>query len=167
LHRAGVYVGQFRSTQYEDPDFVIPPRLVPEAAARLAPTIRSRNAQFEYWGWKVPDNIYYIRNVVQLLVNPVFLIVYRDPLAIARSSARHDGRDWDEQGQRLLYDAVAHTRMVRAFQQTLARGFHVFQLEAIHADPAAFVDDFRRALEPLDVPKEDLLRFVSREGGYR
>ena len=159
-------MGTFESTQYEDPDFGLPSTLAPEAAARLAPTIRSRNAQFEYWGWKFPDNIYYIRNVLHLLVNPVFLIIYRDPLAIARSSARHDGRNWSEQGQRLLYDAIMHTAKVRAFQQTLATPFHIFELEAIHADPSAFVDRLGEALQPLAVSREQQLRFVDRGGGY-
>ena len=166
LHRAGIYMGSFETTQYEDPDFELPPPLAGEAVARLAPTIRSRNAGFEYWGWKIPDNIYYVSNVIHLLVNPVFLIIYRDPVAIARSSARHDGLDWDEQRQRLLDAAVTHTRKVRAFQQRLVNGFHVFQLESIHADPGAFVDRLAELLHPLPVSREDLLEFVDREGGY-
>jgi hypothetical protein len=166
LHRAGVYMGKFRSNQYEDPDFKIPPKLAFEAPARLAPTIGSRNLQFEYWGWKVPNNIYYIRHVVQLLVNPVFLFIYRDPLAIAKSSAKHDGRNWEEEGGRLLDVAIAHTNRVREFQQSLSDGFRVFQLETIHGDPVAFVDQFCRMLEPLAAEKDELLRFVNRSGGY-
>jgi hypothetical protein len=166
LHRAGVHMGAFKTTQYEDPDFKLPPHQASAAPARLAPTIRSRNLQFEHWGWKVPNNIYYIRTVAGLLINPVFLFIYRDPVEIARSSARHDGRNWDEQRQRLLDVAVTHTRMVREFEATLRTGFHVFQLEMIHGDPAAFVDRFIRLVEPLAVDREGLLRFVDRNGGY-
>lgn len=166
LHRAGVYMGRFETTQYEDPDFKLPLPLVGEAAARLAPTINSRNAQFEYWGWKLPNAIYYVRNVIHLLVNPVFLIIYRDPVAIARSSATHDGRDWDQQRQLLLDAAVTHSGKVRAFQQTLTKGFHIFQLESIHAAPDAFIDRLAEVVHPLTVSREDLLRFVHRHGGY-
>jgi hypothetical protein len=159
-------MGAFRTTQYEDPDFKIPPDLASYAPARLALAIRSRNEQFEYWGWKVPNSIYYIRNVVHLLVNPLFLFIYRDPLEIAKSSARHDGRNWDEQRQRLLDVAITHTGRVRQFQESLEAGFHVFQLEQIHGDPAAFVDRFIRLLQPLTAEREELLRFVDRNGGY-
>jgi hypothetical protein len=55
LHRAGVYMGAFRTKQYEDPEFKIPPERAFDAVAQLAPVIRSRNAQYEYWGWKLPN----------------------------------------------------------------------------------------------------------------
>jgi hypothetical protein len=166
LHRAGVYMGRFKSTQYEDPEFKMLPNAAREAPARLAPTIRSRNLQFAYWGWKVPNNIYYIRNIVHLLINPVFLFIYRDPLAVAKSSAKHDGRNWEEQSQRLLDVAIAHTKRVQEFQETLDAGFRAFQLEAIHGDPISFVDQFCQVLEPLAVDRDELLRFVDCKGGY-
>ena len=58
------------------------------------------------------------------------------------------------------------SRKVREFEATLQAGFHVFQLEEIHGDPAAFVDRFIRLVEPLAVDREGLLRFVDRNGGY-
>jgi hypothetical protein len=166
LHHAGVHMGAFKTKQYEDPDFKITPNLAFEALARLAPAIRSRNEQFEHWGWKLPNNIYYIRNVLPLLVNPVFLFIYREALEIARSSARHDSRDWDEQRQQLLDVATSHTERVRQFQASLDGECHAFQLETIHADPVAFVDQFIEIIRPLAANREILLRFVDRNGGY-
>lgn len=166
LHRAGVHMGAFKTKQYEDPEFKIPPDHALEAATKLAPTIRSRNAQFEYWGWKVPNNIYYIRQVRPLLIQPVFLFIYRHPQEIAKSSARHDSRDWSKEGERLLEVAIAHTAKVREFQESLTEDFHAFDLEAIHADPTAFVDQVSRLLDPLHVKRDELLQFVHREGGY-
>ena len=124
--------------------------------AQLAPVIRSRNAQFEYWGWKVPNSIYYIRKVRPLLIHPVFLFIYRNPQETARSSARHDKRDWSKEGERLLHGAIMHTAMVREFQKSLTADFHTFELEAIHADPVAFVDQISRVLESLPVQREEL-----------
>ena len=166
LHRAGVYMGEFKTKQYEDPDFKIPPNLAPSAALQLGPTIRSRNEQFEHWGWKLPNNIYYIRQLVPLLIDPLFLFIYRDPQEIARSSARHDARDWNEQGKHLLDVAISHTQRVRAFQDSLRSGFHAFQLETIHANPAAFVAQFCELLAPLEPDRDELLRFVHGDGGY-
>lgn len=166
LSAAGVYMGEYRTTQYEDPQFKIPPKEAGDALARLTPVIAARNRQHRYWGWKVPNNVYYIERVRHLLINPCFLFVYRDPERIARSSARHDGRDWSEQGEHLLRVAVNHTERVRAFQATLHAGVHVFQLEAIHADPAGFVDELRKVVAPLTPDRQRLLQFVNPEGGY-
>ena len=166
LHHAGVHMGAFTTTQYEDPDFKIPPDLASGASARLAPVIRSRNEQFEYWGWKVPNSVYYIQSVAPLLVNPCFLFIYRDPLEIARSSARHDEGNWDERRQMLFEVAVAHTALVRRFQKSLRAGHHEFWLEAIHRDAAGFVDRFIALLAPLPADRDALLRFVSPDGGY-
>jgi hypothetical protein len=84
----------------------------------------------------------------------------------ARSSARHDKRDWSKEGERLLHGAITHTAMVREFQKSLTADFHAFELEAIHADPVAFVDQISRVLESLPVQREELLQFVHRDGGY-
>jgi hypothetical protein len=166
LHRAGVYMGAFRTKQYEDPEFKIPPERAFDAVAQLAPVIRSRNAQYEYWGWKLPNNIYYIRKVRPLLIRPLFLFIYRNPQETARSSARHDRRDWTKEGEQLLRGAIVHASMVREFQRSLTDHFHAFDLEAIHADPVAFVDRISGVLESLPVQREELLQFVHREGGY-
>lgn len=166
LNAAGVYMGRFRTLQYEDPEFKIPPPKASEALERLAPVIHRRNVSRRYWGWKVPNNIYYIQRIQHLLIDPHFLFVYRDPLEIARSSANHDGRDWEEQRVRLIGIAVKHTEKVRSFQESLQSTHHVFHLEAIHADPPAFVDRMIHLLEPLRPNRERLLQFVNPDGGY-
>jgi hypothetical protein len=166
LNAAGVYMGEYRTLQYEDPEFKIPPTQAGEAFERLAPVIRRRNLTRRYWGWKVPNNIYYIERIQELLIDPCFLFVYRDPLEIARSSASHDGRDWEEQRERLIEIAVNHTEKVRRFQESLRSAHHVFQVDAIQADPALFVDRMVHILEPLRPDRERLLQFVKPDGGY-
>ncbi|SDW56102.1 hypothetical protein [Thiocapsa roseopersicina] len=166
LSAAGVHMGRYRTLQYEDPEFRIPPTQAGEALERLAPVIRRRNLLRRHWGWKVPNNIYYIDRVKDLLINPCFLFVYRDPLEIARSSASHDGRDWEEQRERLIEVALNHTEKVRRFQESLQSPHHVFRVDTIQADPAIFVDRIVRILEPLRADRERLLEFVKPDGGY-
>ncbi|GEM_PF-1407476 len=89
LHASGIYMGDFRTAQYEDPAFKVRPgdaRRNPNIEACLLPVIEARNRTHRYWGWKVPNSIYYIQQIRHLLVNPVFLFVYREEEAIARSS---------------------------------------------------------------------------------
>ncbi len=166
LNAAGVYMGQYRTLQYEDPEFRIPPTQSGEALERLVPVIRRRNVTRRYWGWKVPNNIYYIDRIKDLLINPCFLFVYRDPLEIARSSASHDGRDWEEQRERLIEAALNHTEKVRRFQKSLQSTHHVFYVDAIQAEPAIFVEQMVRILEPLRPDRSRLLEFVKPDGGY-
>ncbi|KAA6186081.1 hypothetical protein F2Q65_06905 [Thiohalocapsa marina] len=166
LDAAGVYMGKYRTLQYEDPEFKIQPHLASEAPEQLAPVIRARNLTHRYWGWKFPNNIYYIERVLPLLINPCFLFVYRDLYEIARSSARHDGRNWTAQGEHLIEVAFNHSAKVRRFQASLHLPHHVFQLEAIQADPGAFADQMVEILHPMFASREKIMRFVMPHGGY-
>lgn len=172
LHTAGVYMGNLGNYyQYEDRDFKIPPKQADQALETLAPIIRRRNRKYPYWGWKLPNNIYYIEQVRHLLVEPCYLFIYRDPLRIAQSSARHDQRDWSAVGDRLLEVAHEHTRRVRQFQDSLSSespvpDLHEFHLEAIHANPQSFVDQLIAILDPLRPDRERLLGFINRDGDY-
>lgn len=168
LSAAGVAMGEtdFERDRYEDQAFKIEPADSATAARRLIPVIQARNRAHEYWGWKLPNTIYYIDRIKHLLVEPTWLIVYRDPEAIARSSARHDGRDWAVEGERLLEAARRHRRLVEQFEASLRGAAQVFRLEEIHADPAAFVDRMLTIVAPLQPERERLLRFVDPHGGY-
>ena len=168
LSLSGVHMCSHRNLtgQFEDPEFKISPRESRQARRLLKRVIASRNASYKYWGWKLPNNIYYIREVVDLLVNPVYVFVYRDIDDIARSSAKHDGRDWAVEGRRLLEVARTHTQLVQRFERTLSGQGHVFRLEEIHADPEAFVDRILSITAPLRPERSRLLEFVSPQGGY-
>ena len=71
-----------------------------------------------------------------------------------------------EQGEQLLKIAKKHTARVRAFQASLKLEHHVFQLEAIQADPEAFADRILTILHPMSPSREKIIRFVVPEGGY-
>lgn len=166
LHHAGVYMGDFRTTQYEAPDFKIPPSDALDAVARLGAIIRHRNEGREFWGWKYPNSIYYIRNILHLLRDPVFLFVYRDIYETARSSAKHDSRNWDVEGPNLIEVARNHTRKVQEFQASLEQPYHVFRLAEIHSNPAGLVSALVEIIQPLRADPARILQFVDPEGGY-
>ena len=166
LQRAGVYMGEVKTSQYEDPEFKIKPKVKHQALERLGPVIRRRNRTHAYWGWKVPNNIYYIEKIRHLLIRPVYIFVYRDPEAIARSSARHDGKDWDIHAERLLEVAHNHTNMVRRFQSKMGAKAHVFRVEDVHADPGAFADRIARIVQPIESDRRSIIQFINPKGGY-
>jgi hypothetical protein len=46
--------------------------------------IKSRNDRYDVRGWKDPISIFYIRDILDMIRNPVFLFITRDPGAIAQ-----------------------------------------------------------------------------------
>lgn len=166
LQRAGIYMGEGKTAQYEDPDFKIKPKDKHLAVRKLMPVIQQRNQTHTYWGWKLPNSIYYIRAIRHMLIRPFYLIVYRNPEDIARSSAHHDGRNWVKERERLLEVAHNHTARVKRFQKELKKDYQVFHLEDIHADPETFVDQLLDILNPLTPNRDELLHFIQPSGGY-
>ena len=80
LRLLGVFMGHnLGRTNSEDLDFQEERDVAP-----LAPHISSRNAEFDVWGWKFPGSLGYIDAILPLLRNPQFIIICRDPVAIAQ-----------------------------------------------------------------------------------
>lgn len=171
LNATGIYMGETATAQYEDKAFKVPladVRRDPNIEARLLPVIQERNRRHRFWGWKLPNNIYYIQQIRHLLVNPVFIFVYRDENAIARSSAKHDGKAWWLHRRRLIKVARNHTQLVRNFEATLGENDSkaTFHLEEVQKNIPAFLDEFAK-LVPSDLfDREAVGSFVNPEGGY-
>lgn len=164
-------MGGFKTAQYEDRSFKIPPAEVRRdrnIESRLLPLIQERNNSHRLWGWKVPNAIYYINQIQHLLINPVFLFIYRDEEAIARSSAKHDRKVWWLHRRRLLEVARNHTKLVRDFEASLgdSAAKAVFRVEEIRQDIPNFLDQLETVLAPDVFDREAVRDFVSPSGGY-
>lgn len=171
LHAAGIYMGDFSTAQYEDKAFKLSPAEVRRdrnIEARLLPLIQERNQRYRFWGWKLPNSIYYIRQIQHLLVNPVFLFVYRDERAIARSSAKHDGKVWWLHRRRLMQVARNHTQRVKDFEASLDKDVAraVFRVEEIQRDVPGFLDQLAAVLAPEPLDRDAVAAFVNPGGGY-
>ncbi len=80
LRLLGAFMGyNLGRTNNEDLDFQEERDFSP-----LEAHIRRRNAELEVWGWKFPGSLGYIEAVMPLLRNPQFLVICRDPVAIAQ-----------------------------------------------------------------------------------
>lgn len=79
LRLLGVFMGyNLGRTNNEDLDFQ------ERDAAALEPHLRRRNAELDVWGWKFPGSLGYIDGILPLLRNPQFIVICRDPVAIAQ-----------------------------------------------------------------------------------
>jgi len=88
LSRLGVFMGDGLGHQYEDPRFREETSLEEKINA-----ISKNNSLYSTWGWKLPNTIYYIDNIIEHIRNPVFIAIYRNPFDIFLSSTRHDDEE--------------------------------------------------------------------------
>jgi hypothetical protein len=82
LLRLGYYLGdRLGGFNHEDEEIVA----AIERPRQMAAIIESRNRRLKRWGFKAPDAIHRIDWLAKSLRNPVFLVVFRNPVAIART----------------------------------------------------------------------------------
>lgn len=89
LRALGVFMGNNLGHQHEDPVFRKDTPLSDKLKA-----VATYNGEHDVWGWKLPNSIYYYADLHSSLRNPVFIVVYRNPMAVASSSARRDKREF-------------------------------------------------------------------------
>jgi hypothetical protein len=104
LRKLGVMMGERLGHQHEDPNF----RGEVPLGDMLA-TVKQRNDTYDIWGWKLPNNVYYVEQLLPHLRNPHFVAVFRNPYSISRSSSERDRREYQA---RLLQVATNHTKTV-------------------------------------------------------
>lgn len=68
---------------HEDTDFLT------KDIAHIKTTIKQRNEKYSVWGWKVPDTIHYLDQIVDDLHNPCYIVIYRNLLSVANSIHRY------------------------------------------------------------------------------
>jgi hypothetical protein len=91
--KCGLFMGDDLPINCEDPAFNI--MELKKRNLPIAPTIREtlkrRNvSSIGTWGWKFPRAAFYLDKVYESIVNPHFIIVYRDPLATASRAVQQD-----------------------------------------------------------------------------
>ena len=104
LRKLGVVMGEKLGHQHEDPSFR---RDVPMET--MIATVQERNEKHDVWGWKMPNSVYYVEELLPHLRNPHFVAIFRNPFSISRSSSERDNREYSA---RLLQVAANHTKRV-------------------------------------------------------
>jgi len=164
LRALGVFMGKNLGHQHEDPIFRKDTPLKDKLGA-----IAAYNAEHDVWGWKLPNSIYYYANVHAALRNPVFIVVYRNPMAVAASSARRDKRDFE---LRLLEVAINHyKRMHTVINQhpTVPLAVCSYEESSVAAAKQIFirsVADFLK-LAPSEEQLQKAFSFVDPVRGYQ
>jgi hypothetical protein len=161
LRCLGIYMGENLGHQHEDPIFK---RKVPEE--EKIKTITERNKKYDIWGWKMPDTVHYIEQVISYTINPHFIAVYRNPLEIAESSAKYDGR---ELSTNLLNVPINHYKKMHNFMKNDDNPLLVCSLPNIQGKPKSCAKNMADFLGvKIDTNQLNLVEdFVLRKGGYK
>jgi hypothetical protein len=105
LLNIGYYLGDnLREDYHEDRDIL-------DAIGRpseMEKIIAGRNQQYARWGFKVPDAVHYIDWLAGALRNPVFMVVFRNPIATTKSILKRDPNFGGSAGLRQLATALEH-----------------------------------------------------------
>jgi hypothetical protein len=131
LRKLGVMMGEGLGHQHEDPKFR---RTIP--VADMLVTIAERNAAHSLWGWKLPNSVYYVEELLPHLRNPHFVAIFRNPYSISRSSSERDQREY---APRLLEVAANHTKRVSDLVGRLQAPTALASFEAVVKQPDEFV----------------------------
>jgi len=73
----GIDIGSDLPRNLEDPNFA------KRSVVEIKNSIKARNQANSVWGWKFPNAINYLDDIRQELINPHYVCVFRDPIAIA------------------------------------------------------------------------------------
>lgn len=131
LRKLGVMMGEKLGHQHEDRNFR---RDVP--LPMMIETIQHRNREHDVWGWKLPNSVYYVEDLLPYLRNPHFVAIFRNPYSISRSSAERDRRDYEVN---LLQVAANHTKKVVDLLARLKAPAALTAFESAMANPDQFV----------------------------
>lgn len=148
-NRLGLDLGDGYGHTFEDPRFNLNELALHHEArddqiAAIRASIAERNAEGDVWGWKFPNALRYLADVISEVRRPHLVIVCRDTAAVV-------GR-----GRRLTEDA--RTALVRTAQMNL-RNMRLLK----RFDVPGLVISYERALaQPLEFTK-DLADYLGRD----
>lgn len=122
-------------------------------------TVKKRNNDHDEWGLKMPNIPHFFEDIKSELINPVFIISFRNPLAIAESASKY-GNGWDKKH---LDAAVEHNKLILNMINTNPDiPCIVYSFEEIKSDTEAQVKELENFLgKSLDIDK--IKQFLSKE----
>ena len=87
MRKLGIFLGDDVPNNHEDQE------MVGKSNAHRLKIVEKRNADHSIWGWKDPNAVSYLQQLVPQLVNPHYVIVFRDLVATTKGHMRWHARD--------------------------------------------------------------------------
>ena len=168
----GIYMGDVRGGQQED-------HLISKYSKDLSVSgkrkilidniinvIEDRNSNYDIWGWKLPKTVYFINEVMPHLVNPYFIVIYRNPYAIAQSASMRGNRIFDFQ---LLSVPINHYKIMHDFLSKCTAPILVTSFDMVLNREEQLINSIISFLN-IRVNNNDIkkaIEFCNYDGGYK
>jgi hypothetical protein len=114
LHLNGIDMGKIgKGGRYEDVNFVdyfdkMEKLGRSKVIKNYLDLVKKRNSEYDEWGLKMPNIPHFFSDIKSEIINPVFIISFRNPLAIAESASKY-GNGW---GREHLDAAIQHNKLI-------------------------------------------------------
>ena len=145
------------------------PRFRPAPLPELWAVVEQRNAEADVWGWKYPAGGRYITELSGALRNPYFIVVYRDPVAVAKSQLARDAESKRRTERLALHEAASSIALNTGFVLASERPVLLVSNERAVKEPEGLIDDvaaFLGAPAPTDPLRAQILEYVE-PGRYK
>lgn len=163
IRALGVFMGQDLDNNNEDPAFVHRP------VSKIVAEIGKRNEQHGTWGWKFPKAVQELPLYIRHLRHPHFVLVSRDPVAVALGNRKWNGAAMQRNLRFSLSEAAAYNSLNMGFVLAAHAPAAVVSFEKFLNDPGDTVDmlvEFLGLPEPPGELKNQILAYVT-GSGYR
>lgn len=145
------------------------PRFQSRTFAQMRAAILSRNEERNVWGWKFPAAGNYLPELGNLIRNPYYVVVYRDPVAAALSQARLDRALILRSTRMALHESAANSTINTGLALATNRPCLLISNERAIANPGGLVDDLAAFLgikSPTGTYREKILAYAT-PGRYK
>lgn len=147
-YNLGLFLGsRLGEKNYEDvdvlsalPDPSLKNNFIP---SNLQSIINERNEKHDVWGFKIPHASGYIKELSEMLRNPIFIIVFRNPVSVIRSICSRETAKFDI--QRMLKIAERPIEAAKLVNTTAAPAIFV-DADELDRNPEIFLEEISKAL---------------------
>jgi hypothetical protein len=117
------------------------PRFHPAPLPALWKLVEQRNSEADVWGWKYPAGGRYITELSGGLRNPYFIVVYRDPVAAAKSQLARDPESKRRTDRLAIHEAASSVALNTGFVLATERPVLLVSNERAMTDQEGLIDD--------------------------
>ena len=159
MQRLGVFMGSGLTNNYEDADFL------GRGVKQMAESARQRDGAHDVWGWKCPDAVNYLDELLPHVRNPHLIVVFRDIVATMKAHMRWHNRNQQRSVHEVLIQQQRNWFLVERWKLPTA----LISYEKAITKPNVFVHhlaDFMTLPRPADDTIGAFAEFL-RPGSYK
>jgi hypothetical protein len=157
MRKLGVFMGDDVPNNHEDQE------MVNRANPHRLQMIEKRNAAHKIWGWKDPNAVNYLNQLVPKLINPHYVIVSRDAVATTKGHMRWHARE----AKFAIGDVVVQQQRNVMFSLYCDAPVLFVSYEKVLMNPGSFIAELTAFLDvPPPQDEQSLIAFLA-PGSYK